>query len=80
MDMVVPDPRKRRNIEKAYAGAGQGRPASTSNGIITDGERYQKVVDIWTQTTQDVSSKAALYRKLETDKQKAPTSASARSS
>lgn len=33
------------------------------NGIITDGERYQKVVDIWTQTTDVIQ--AALYRKLE---------------
>jgi DNA-directed RNA polymerase subunit beta' len=33
------------------------------NGVITDGERYQKVVDIWTHASDTIAS--ALYRKLE---------------
>ena len=26
-----------------------------ANGIITDGERYNKIIDIWTHTTSTVS-------------------------
>jgi DNA-directed RNA polymerase subunit beta' len=32
-------------------------------GIITDGERYNKIVDIWTQATEEVSN--AMYRAIE---------------
>ena len=32
-------------------------------GIITDGERYNKIVDIWTQATEETSS--AMYRAIE---------------
>jgi DNA-directed RNA polymerase subunit beta' len=32
-------------------------------GAITDGERYNKIVDIWTQPTEEIS--AAMYRTLE---------------
>jgi len=32
-------------------------------GAITDGERYNKIVDIWTQGTEEISS--AMYRTLE---------------
>lgn len=32
-------------------------------GVITDGERYNKVVDIWTQATDDISD--AMYRSIE---------------
>jgi DNA-directed RNA polymerase subunit beta' len=32
-------------------------------GAITDGERYNKIVDIWTQATEEISS--AMYRTLE---------------
>jgi DNA-directed RNA polymerase subunit beta' len=32
-------------------------------GVITDGERYNKIVDIWTHSTEEISS--ALYRALE---------------
>ncbi|MCP5015641.1 MAG: hypothetical protein GY938_10250, partial [Ketobacter sp.] len=27
------------------------------NGVITDGERYNKIIDIWTHTTSDVADK-----------------------
>ncbi len=32
-------------------------------GVITDGERYNKIVDIWTHATEEISN--ALYRELE---------------
>ena len=61
VDMVVPS-QKKTEIEKAYAELDKVT-RQYKNGIITDGERYQKVVDIWTQTTDVIQ--AALYRKLE---------------
>jgi len=35
-------------------------------GVITDGERYNKIVDVWTQATDDVSN--AMYRAIEQNK------------
>jgi len=36
------------------------------NGVITDGERYNKIIDIWTRTTSEVSDK--LFDYLERDR------------
>ena len=36
------------------------------NGVITDGERYNKIIDIWTRTTSDVSNK--LFDHLKQDR------------
>ncbi|MFQ5648377.1 MAG: DNA-directed RNA polymerase subunit beta' [bacterium] len=36
------------------------------NGVITDGERYNKIIDIWTHTTSDVAEK--LFSNLEKDR------------
>ena len=53
-DMVIPDSKKTliekgntqvRNIEEQY-----------SEGLITDGERYNKVIDIWAETTESISA------------------------
>ncbi|MFC1562397.1 DNA-directed RNA polymerase subunit beta', partial [candidate division KSB1 bacterium] len=38
-----------------------------ANGIITDGERYNKIIDIWTHTTSDVAR--ALFEHLSKSKQ-----------
>ncbi|MFQ5677452.1 MAG: DNA-directed RNA polymerase subunit beta', partial [bacterium] len=35
-------------------------------GVITDGERYNKIIDIWTRTTSDVAEK--LFSNLEKDR------------
>ena len=35
--------------------------------IITDGERYNKVIDIWTHATSDVAT--AMFEELESDNQ-----------
>jgi DNA-directed RNA polymerase subunit beta' len=37
------------------------------NGIITDGERYNKIIDIWTHTTSDVAEK--MFERLQADRQ-----------
>ena len=61
VDMVIP-PEKESEIKKAYA-AIEKVSKHYRNGIITDGERYQKVVDIWTRATDNIAN--VLFRKLE---------------
>ncbi|MCP5463682.1 MAG: DNA-directed RNA polymerase subunit beta' [Deltaproteobacteria bacterium] len=52
-DMIVPDS-KEPLIEKAYEQVSEIENQYTE-GLITDGERYNKVVDIWAQTTDVVT-------------------------
>ncbi|TAE78288.1 MAG: DNA-directed RNA polymerase subunit beta' [Verrucomicrobia bacterium] len=61
VDMVVPE-EKPAIIADAYAQVDKVTK-QYRNGVITDGERYQKVVDIWTHATDTIAS--ALYRKIE---------------
>jgi DNA-directed RNA polymerase subunit beta' len=61
VDMVVPE-EKKEVIAKAYEDV-EKVTKQYRNGIITDGERYQKVIDIWTHATDTIA--AALYRKIE---------------
>ena len=61
VDMVVPE-EKPAVIADAYAQVDKVTK-QYRNGVITDGERYQKVVDIWTHATDTIAS--ALYRKIE---------------
>jgi len=53
-DMVIP-PLKEKIIEKAETEVKKIDDQYTS-GLITDGEKYNKVVDIWAQSTEDVAS------------------------
>jgi len=61
VDMVIPE-EKEPEIKKAYAEI-EKVSKHYRNGIITDGERYQKVVDIWTRATDNIAN--VLFRKLE---------------
>ncbi|RYD48224.1 MAG: DNA-directed RNA polymerase subunit beta', partial [Verrucomicrobiaceae bacterium] len=61
VDMVIPED-KPEIIAKAYEEVDKVTK-QYRNGVITDGERYQKVVDVWTQATDTIAS--ALYRKIE---------------
>lgn len=61
VDMVVPS-QKATEIKKAYDEVDKVTK-QYKNGIITDGERYQKVIDIWTHCTDTIQK--ALYSKLE---------------
>jgi len=61
VDMVVPE-EKPAIIKDAYEQV-EKVTKQYRNGVITDGERYQKVVDIWTHATDTIAS--ALYRKIE---------------
>ncbi|MFM7181308.1 MAG: DNA-directed RNA polymerase subunit beta' [Verrucomicrobiales bacterium] len=61
VDMVVPD-EKPDELKKAYdqlSVVDKQRRA----GVITEGERYNKIVDIWTQATQRLET--SVMRKLE---------------
>ncbi|MBI1732359.1 MAG: DNA-directed RNA polymerase subunit beta' [Gammaproteobacteria bacterium] len=62
-DMVVPD-QKNDIISKAEEQVKQFEQQYTS-GLITDGERYNKVVDIWSHTNDQVAK--AMMDKLGTD-------------
>ncbi|MBM3863567.1 MAG: DNA-directed RNA polymerase subunit beta' [Verrucomicrobia bacterium] len=70
VDMVIPEEKEeviakaREEVEKVTR--------QYRNGVITDGERYQKVVDIWTGATDQIAS--ALYRKIEHNDGKADVS------
>lgn len=61
VDMVIPK-KKKEVIANAYAEV-EKVTKQYRNGIITDGERYQKVVDIWTGATDTIANE--LYRIIE---------------
>ena len=67
VDMVIPE-EKPAIIAKAYEEV-EKVTKQYRNGIITDGERYQKVIDIWTQATDQIANH--LYRKIEHNEGKA---------
>ncbi|MCF8044177.1 MAG: DNA-directed RNA polymerase subunit beta' [Desulfarculaceae bacterium] len=52
-DMVIPQ-RKQGIIDQAMAEV-QGIEKQYKDGIITDGEKYNKAVDIWAKATEDVA-------------------------
>jgi len=67
VDMVIPE-EKPAIIANAYVEV-EKVTKQYRNGIITDGERYQKVIDIWTQATDQIANH--LYRKIEYNEGKA---------
>lgn len=67
VDMVIPA-EKPAIIANAYVEV-EKVTKQYRNGIITDGERYQKVIDIWTQATDQIANH--LYRKIEHNEGKA---------
>ena len=60
-DMIIP-PEKEDIISRARRQVAEVE-AQYRRGIITDGERYNKIVDIWTQATDETSN--AMYRAIE---------------
>lgn len=53
-DMVIPST-KQMYLDKAYAEV-QAIENQYIEGLITDGERYNKVIDIWSQVTENISA------------------------
>jgi DNA-directed RNA polymerase subunit beta' len=62
-DMVIPS-KKPELIEHAHKDV-QEIESHYKEGLITDGERYNKVVDIWAQVTENVSRE--MLKELETE-------------
>jgi DNA-directed RNA polymerase subunit beta' len=65
-DMIIPE-EKDKVISNAYDKVGVVEKQRRA-GAITDGERYNKVVDIWTQATEEISS--VMMRTLQHNKGK----------
>ncbi len=64
VDMIVPEEKGEildRTREQVLAVRNQYR-----QGVVTDGERHNKVLDIWTQATDEVAE--AMYRAIEENK------------
>ncbi len=53
-DMEIPD--EKEKILNAALEEVKDIQAQYSNGLLTDGERYNKVVDIWTRTSEQVAT------------------------
>jgi DNA-directed RNA polymerase subunit beta' len=64
-DLVVPK-EKQDIIDKAQSEVKRIRK-QYKRGIITEGERYNKIIDIWTHATNEVSN--VLYDRLKDDKE-----------
>ena len=55
--MVIPT-EKQAELKHAYKEIDTVREAVSSSGIITDGERYNKIIDIWTHAGDQISTAA----------------------
>jgi DNA-directed RNA polymerase subunit beta' len=60
-DMIIPT-EKKVELERAYKQIGEVEK-QRRRGIITDGERYNKIIDIWTHAGEEISN--VLFRTLE---------------
>ncbi|CAF0693078.1 DNA-directed RNA polymerase subunit beta' [Candidatus Methylacidithermus pantelleriae] len=60
-DMIIPA-EKEKVIKRAYERVAVVEKQYRA-GAITDGERYNKIIDIWTQATEEISS--VMFRTLE---------------
>ncbi len=67
-DMLMP-PEKKEYLDGAYKQV-QEIENQYVEGLITDGERYNKVIDIWAQTSEQIAS--AMMKRLSSDTFKAP--------
>jgi DNA-directed RNA polymerase subunit beta' len=68
-DMLMP-PEKKELLDKAYAQV-QEIENQYVEGLITDGERYNKVIDIWAQTSEQIAS--AMMKRLSSQTFQAPS-------
>ena len=60
-DMIIPS-EKKVELERAYKQIGEV-DKQRRRGIITDGERYNRIIDIWTHAGDEISN--VLFRTLE---------------
>ena len=66
VDMIIPD-EKEEIVETARQQISEV-DAQYRKGVITDGERYNKIIDIWTHATEETSN--AMFRALEYNEDK----------
>ena len=64
-DVIIPD-EKPGYLEAATKKANTIQ-SQYEKGVITDGERYNKIIDIWTHTTSDVAEK--MFERLQSDRE-----------
>ena len=64
-DVMIPE-EKQSYLDSAFKKT-QTIQAQYEKGVITDGERYNKIIDIWTHTTSDVADK--MFTRLKNDRQ-----------
>jgi DNA-directed RNA polymerase subunit beta' len=64
-DVMIPE-EKQSYLDSAFKKT-QTIQSQYEKGVITDGERYNKIIDIWTHTTSDVADK--MFNRLKNDRQ-----------
>jgi len=64
-DVIIPE-EKQGFLDSAFKKT-QTIQSQYEKGVITDGERYNKIIDIWTHTTSDVADK--MFNRLKSDRQ-----------
>jgi DNA-directed RNA polymerase subunit beta' len=64
-DVIIPE-EKQTYLDSAFKKT-QTIQSQYEKGVITDGERYNKIIDIWTHTTSDVADK--MFQRLKSDRQ-----------
>ncbi|MDZ7288824.1 MAG: DNA-directed RNA polymerase subunit beta' [candidate division KSB1 bacterium] len=64
-DVIIPE-EKQASLDSAFKRT-QVIQSQYEKGVITDGERYNKIIDIWTHTTSDVADK--MFNRLKNDRQ-----------
>jgi DNA-directed RNA polymerase subunit beta' len=64
-DVIIPE-EKQNYLDSAFKKT-QTIQSQYEKGVITDGERYNKIIDIWTHTTSDVADK--MFSRLKSDRQ-----------
>jgi DNA-directed RNA polymerase subunit beta' len=64
-DVIIPE-EKETYLDSAFKKV-QTIQSQYEKGVITDGERYNKIIDIWTHTTSDVAEK--MFNRLRNDRQ-----------
>lgn len=65
MDVMIPN-EKTKYLDSAF-GKANTIQNQYEKGVITDGERYNQIIDIWTYTTSEVAEK--MFERLSADRQ-----------
>ena len=61
--MIIPKEKKSCSSRTLTSRSSSRSSSSIASGIITDGERYNKIIDIWTHAGDEISN--VMFRTLE---------------